>query len=307
MPGEESNDPLRLIKRLSRYIALTGAMPEVLVRAVTVEGIRKAHAERRRVLCLTGNGVPLSGNTHTAQDELRYLRIFSNLGVRMMHLTYNRRNLLADGCAEPANGGLSDFGRMVVSEMNRLGILIDVAHTGWQSSIEAAEHSEHPIVISHSALWDIHQHVRCKSDAVIRAVVDKGGTIGLTNVPAFLGGSGDLASLLEHVDTAIRRYGDKAVTIGMDSVYSACAAAAAREKLIPTPTMRRRWENFWPPDDGLYGPKWNKPEQYLSMATVNWPLITVGLVQRGYSDETIRNVLGENILRVAGQVWKSPL
>lgn len=304
--GEEGNDPLRLLKRLSRYVALTDALPEILERAVTVEGIRAAHARGKRVLCLSGNGVPLTGNTDTAHDELRYLRIFANLGIRMMHLTYNRRNLLGDGCAEPDNAGLSDFGRMAIGEMNRLGLLIDVAHSGWKTCIEAARTSRHPVVISHSALWELNPHIRCKPDEVIRAVLDGGGTMGITNVPAFLGGSGDLSALLDHIDCAVRKFGHKSVTIGMDSAYVSRWSAPAAEALKPRPPQRPRWENFWPPGDALSRPEWNKPHQHQSMTSTNWPLITVGLVQRGHSDEAIRHILGENMLRVAGQVWNPP-
>jgi len=304
--GEEGNDPLRLIKRLSRYVALTDAMPEILERAVTVEGIRQAHAKGKRVLCLTGNGVPLTGSTLTVQDELRYLQVFSNLGMRMMHLTYNRRNLLADGCAEPDNAGLSDFGRFAIREMNRLGLIIDVAHSGWKTCIEAAQVSSHPVVISHSAMWELNHHVRCKSDEVIRAVVDGGGTMGITNVPAFLGGGGNLTAMLDHVDCAVRKFGHKAVTIGLDKAYVSRFAAAAGQSLLPRPVARSRWEHFWPPNEIVTLPEWNRPDQHQSMASTNWPLITVGLVQRGYSDEAIRHIIGENMLRVAERIWNPP-
>jgi membrane dipeptidase len=304
--GEEGNDPLRLLKRLSRYVALADALPDILERAVTVAGIREAHAKGKRVLCLSGNGVPLTGNTFTVHDELRYLQVFANLGVRMMHLTYNRRNLLADGCAEPDNAGLSDFGRLAIREMNRLGLLVDVAHSGWKTCMEAARTSRAPVVISHSAMWELNHHVRCKPDEVIRAVVDGGGTIGITNVPAFLGGGGDLPALLDHIDCAVRKFGHQAVTIGIDSAYVSRWADEAARALLPRPVERPRWENCWPPGDAILLPEWHQPHQHQSMTSTNWPLITVGLVQRGHSDEAIRHIIGENMLRVAGQVWNPP-
>ena len=303
--GEEHCSPERLLKRLSRYVALTDAFPDLLQRAVTVEGIRNAHAQGKRVLCLVTNGIPLTGNLMTVEDELRQIRTFAHLGVKMMHLTYNRRNLIGDGCAEPANGGLSEFGRAVIREMNRLGILIDVAHTGWQTTIDAAEASEHPIVISHSAAWALNQHIRCKPDEVIRAVVDRGGTMGITNVPMFLGGQGNLPRMLDHVDYVAQRFGVDAVTISMDSVYSSRWAKENRAKLTPFP-RRPRFENHWPHGHRPDGAEWNRPEQTRSMTNTNWPLITVGLVQRGYSDEAIRKIIGGNMLRVASQVWKEP-
>ena len=304
--GEESNDPMRLLKRLSRYVALADAMPDFLERAVSAEGIQQAKAQGKRALCLTGNGIPLTGNTLTVEDELRTLQVFANLGIRMMHLTYNRRNLLADGCAEPSNAGLSDFGREAIRQMNRLGLIIDVAHSGWQTCLEAACASEKPIVISHSAIGSLNSHARYKPDEVIQAVVDAGGTIGITNISAFLGGTGDLAAMLDHIDYAVRKFGPDAVTIGMDSAYRSRWSDEAEQSLRPRAARRARWENFWPPGDKLLDPAWNQPAKIQSMASTNWPLVTVGMVQRGHSDETIRKVIGENMLRVAAEVWHLP-
>lgn len=232
------------------------------------------------------------------------IRVFSQLGVRMMHLTYNRRNLLADGCAEASNGGLSDFGMAAIKEMNRQGILIDVAHTGWQASKEAAQASSSPIVASHSAAWDLHAHARSKPDAVIKAIVDGGGTIGVTTIPAFLGGDGTLLSMLAHIDYLVKKFGEDAVTIGTDSPYISEQATAARQRLRPFPA-RPRWENFWGPGQDPYQyPEWNHPEQHQSMAWTNWPLFTVGLVQKGYSDAAVQKIIGGNLLRVAEQAWQ---
>lgn len=128
--GEESSDPLRLIKRLARFSYLTDHLPGVLRRAVTPEDVERAYRDGLGCLYFTGNGVPLTQRWVSVEDELRYVRIFFQLGIRMMHVTYNRRNRLGDGCAEAANGGLSDFGRAAVAEMNRVGVIVDVAHSG---------------------------------------------------------------------------------------------------------------------------------------------------------------------------------
>jgi len=302
--GEECNDPLRILKRLARHSFVTDAMPDFLRRVTTPEDIISAHREGKYCTCLTTNGVPLTGNQIAVEDEMRVLRVFVQLGVRMMHLTYNRRNLIGDGCGETANAGLSDFGRAVVREMNRLGVMIDGAHAGWKTTIEAAEASEKPIVISHSAAWDLGRHIRCKPDEVIRAVVDKGGTMGITNVPAFLGGRGDISSLLDHIDHVAKKFGSGAVTIGTDRAYCALQSEGEGAKINPRCKQRDRWESFWPPGDRIRAPEWLKPEQLQSMAWTNWPLFTVGLVQRGYSDEEIQAMIGGNMLRVAREVWK---
>ena len=106
-----------------------------------------------------------------------------------MHLTYNRRNVLADGCAEPANAGISDLGRAAIAEMNRVGVIVDVAHSGWRTSLEAAKASSKPMVASHSGAVAVHRHIRSKPDEVIRAIADSGGYVGVFSVASFLAGA----------------------------------------------------------------------------------------------------------------------
>ena len=123
--GEEGQAPLRLIKRLANFTYVTDHLKGFLNKAATPADITAAKKAGQHCLYLTGNGVPLTQQWISVPDELRYLMVFRNLGIRMMHLTYNRRNMIGDGCAEPGNAGLSDFGKTVIKEMNRLGVIPD--------------------------------------------------------------------------------------------------------------------------------------------------------------------------------------
>lgn len=300
--GEEGNDPARLLKRLARYTHLIDAMPELLDRVSSVEDIRRSHAKGRRAMSLGLNGVPLAGGQKNVAEELGFIRVFAQLGARIMHLTYNRRNAIGDGCGEANDGGLSTFGHDAVDEMNRQGVIIDLAHTGWKTSLDAAKASRHPVVVSHSAAWALHEHIRCKPDDVIRAVVETGGVVCVTNVPAFLGGSGDISAMLDHIEYLTGKFGVDFVGIGTDKVCS------LPSPVPPDPTVkiktRTPWESLWPAGSPSHDQRWNQPRQVRSMAWLNWPLFTVGLVQRGYSEADIRKIVGGNILRVAEAVWK---
>lgn len=299
--GEEGNDPLRLLKRLAGHTYLTDAAPNLLKRVVHPDEIVAAKTEGKVARYMTGNGIPLAGDQTNTQEELRFIRTFYQLGVRMMHLTYNRRNPIGDGCGEAADAGLSEFGREVVREMNEVGVLIDIAHSGRQTGLDAAAASEKPIVISHSCAHALNAHIRCKDDETIRAVIDTGGTMGITNVAHFLGGKGDITAMIDHIDYVAKTFGADHITIGTDRAYRSIYAAEEEAKVSGRRKIRARWEALWP--EGSRGtPEFHQDHQVKSLAWTNWPMITVGLVQRGYSDDDIRKIIGENILRVSRDV-----
>jgi len=301
--GEECQSPPQLLKRLGNFTYLTDMLGDVMMRVPTPDSIVEAKRLGKRSLYMSANGVPLAQEWKTAEEELRFVRVFFQLGVRMMHLTYNRRNMLGDGCAETTDAGLSDLGRAAVAEMNRVGVIVDVAHSGWQTGIDAAEASTLPIVSSHAGVHALNGHVRCKTDAVMRAIVDKGGTVGICCVPAFLGGSGDINAFLDHIDYVVKKFGVDAVTIGTDRAYVPPIAAEEWAKMPKLGHKRARFEGFWPPNDPLFATEWKEERMQQSLAWTNWPLFAVGLVQRGYGDDDIRKILGGNILRVTKAVW----
>ncbi len=296
--GEEGIAISRLLKRLARFTYVTDLMRDFVFKAVTPDDIVSAKKQNKHCLYFSGNGVPIPQDWVSVEEELRFIRVFFQLGVRMMHLTYNRRNMIGDGCGEPSDGGLSDFGRAVVAEMNRLGVIVDVAHCGWRTSREAAEVSERPIVASHTTCGALHEHIRSKPDSVIRTIVGRGGLIGICCVPGFLGGQGDIAKMMEHIDYAVKTFGADHVAIGTDVAYTSRMAAEQNKKLPKRRKTRNGWEHLWP--TGSYPA--SAGDSQLSMAWTNWPLFTVGLVQLGYSDSDIQKILGGNALRVARAV-----
>jgi membrane dipeptidase len=297
--GEEGQAPMRLIKRLARFTYVTDMMKDFIIKAARPEEIVAAKKAGKRALYLTGNGVPLTQDWVSVPDEMRYIRIFFQLGIRMMHMTYNRRNMIGDGCAEPANAGLSDFGRSVVKELNRVGVIADIAHSGWQTSLETAQVSERPMVASHSCCADLHRHIRGKPDNVIRAIADTGGYVGIACIPAFLGGNGDISVMLDHIAHIRNKFGAQHVAIGTDVAYTSRNASAEAKKAGSSRRFRTQFRSLWPP--GSLTPK---PQASLSMSWTNWPLFTIGLVQRGFKDEEIRQIVGGNVMRVSQAVLR---
>ena len=295
--GQESQDPLKLLRRLGYFTYALDMLRDFIVRVTDADDILLAKKSGKVAMALSTNGVPLEQRWETVSSEMDLIGTFFHLGVRMMHLTYNRRNMIGDGCAEPSDAGLSDFGRSVVAEMNRQGVVVDVAHSGQRTSFEAAKASSKPMVASHAACQALHAHYRAKSDKVIQAIVDTGGFIGICAVADFLGRTHDLNAMLDHIDYAVRKFGVDHVAIATDYSYRSSRAGQEFRKL---PARRRRkpgWEAFWPTTIAQF------PEGQETMAWTNWPLFTVGLVQRGYRDEDIQKIIGGNAHRVLKAVF----
>lgn len=297
--GEENNSIEILLKRLARFTYATDKTRDFMFRAAFPEDVVRAKKENKHAVYMTGNGVPMPMNFVSVEEELAYIKIFFQLGIRMMHITYNRRNLIGDGCAETANGGLSDFGRAVVKEMNKVGVIPDVSHSGWQTSLETIQLSEKPAVVSHSVIAALNKVIRSKPDEVIKALADKDSYMGICVVPRFLGGTGDIAEMMRHIDYVYKKYGPRHVAIATDVAYFSQYGNEEYKKLNEltekkAPSSRSAWEQLWADE-----PYETQPEMSQSTAWTNFPLFTVGMVQMGYSDDDIQKILGENVLRVA--------
>jgi membrane dipeptidase len=303
--GEECHGIRHVLKRLANYTWVIDRLPEVLRRAAAPSDIAAAKSSNKHCLYLSFNAIPIVEQWQSAREELAMIEYFFRLGCRMMHLTYNRRNMFGDGCAETSNAGLSDFGRQAIAEMNRVGVLVDVAHSGQRTSLEAAKASGQPVVVSHSAVMELNQHCRCKTDEVIRAVADSGGYMGICCLGVFLGRSADLQALLDHIDHVAKKFGTRHVAIGTDTAYESANSAREMEKAGPFPKQRPRFDSFWPPNDPLFDKHCQQPEKVKSVSFTNWPLFTVGLVQRGYKDDEIQQIIGGNTLRVTEQVFRA--
>jgi membrane dipeptidase len=147
------------------------------------------------------------------------------------------------------------------------------------------------MVASHSGAADVNRHIRCKPDDVIRAIADTGGYMGVCCIPDFLGRTGDINAMLDHIDHVAKRFGTDHVAIGTDVAHASTTAAGQK---LPGRKSRARFEYYWTPDAfGKY------PSRHATLDWTNWPLFTVGLVQRGYKDADIQKIIGGNVLRVA--------
>ena len=281
-------------KRLSHSECKLNTLKDLLIKATCAEDVRRAKREGKHAIlwnCQNTHG--LAGGVDVEKD-LSNINLLYAMGFRVMQLTYNLRNAVGDGCLERYQSGLSHFGLLVVERMNELGMLIDVSHCGYQTTLDAVEFSRDPIAATHTTCKAIHDHPRGKTDEELKAIAEKGGYIGINMIPAFLGGSGDLLQFLNHIDYAVDLVGVDHVGIGTDTGH--------RDPRPEIPIERMWWSGFKPEHLEL-GPEMKIDEtKFGSLAWVNWPFFTVGLVSRGYSDQEIRKIIGENFLRIIERV-----
>jgi membrane dipeptidase len=245
------------------------------------------------VLLALEGGRPLEGKP--SLNLLSSLRVFYRLGVRSCQLVGNGRNRLADGTAQArTKGGLTRFGRDVVKEMNRLGMVIDVAHLIDQGFWDVLELSSDPVIDSHSNARAVCDHPRNISDERIKAMAENGGVIGLNFYAALVNNNGahpTIGDLIKHINHIAELVGVDHIALGPNF--------SGYDTLTPIQLMRR--PGFI---EGVnYG---LRESDYISGAddVTKLPLVTEALVKHGYSDEDIKKILGDNFLRLYKQVLR---
>lgn len=238
-----------------------------------------------------------SQETRLLDADISRIGSLYELGFRHMLLAYNVRNLVADGCAEVADAGLSNFGRAVVREMNRVGMIVDCSHTGRRSSLEAIELSERPVIFSHSNAYAVCPHIRNITDDQIKLCAARNGVIGVVGVGAFLGDvSARTETMFRHIDYIATLVGPEHVGLGTDyvSIFPAKEHAARWAEI---PESEKSWpeaEFAWPDPTGtqirLEDSHCFRPEQLLELVDL--------MMTRGYTENAIRGIVGLNFRRV---------
>lgn len=262
-----------------------------LTKALTAADIRAAKSQDKRA------GFLSTQDSDGLQDrKLDYLRIAYDFGLRMMGLSYNVQNAVAGGLADRFDGGVTAFGAQVIEAMDELGIIIDMSHSSRQATLDACALSKNPVVVSHASAASLHDIARAKSDEEIRAIAASGGVIGIAAAPGLLSAQGHptIEIMLDHIDYIAQLVGWRHVAIGTD---------------WPLQADRHTLETVFPSMLREYGARGKGRDKALDSigAPVNlvgfddyrdFLNITRGLVARGYTDEQVQAILGENFLYV---------
>lgn len=273
------------LRDITQTLQIIDAHPNELVLVKSAADIKLARETRRTGLYIYFQ------SPEPFETQLWRVRLFYELGLRVVQLTYNQRCLVGDGCAERIDGGLSDLGVELIKTCNDLGIVVDVSHCGHRTTMEAMELSKTPVLFTHANSRVLCDNRRCKTDEEVKRCAQQGGVIGVQALRSFLGGNEPtLGRMLDHIDHYVKLVGIDHVGLGLDL------------------TTGHEFDDF-----GLLG---YKPEMYQGlwkdgvqlylegMENVGKiPAITRGLFERGYSDTDVRKIVGDNFARVLGQIW----
>ncbi len=237
--------------------------------------------------------------TSPIENDLRCLDAYKALGVSMVMLTYNQRNLVGDGCEERTDAGLSNFGLELIQRLNELKIVVDCSHTGRQTTLEAIERSSAPVVFSHSNPRAVHASKRNIDDDQIKAVAQSGGLVGINGFPSYVSGSARPAmdDFMHHIDYVVELAGIDHVGLGVDYFTHQVGVATETEAQAYYDDSVRvgRWRpDTYPP------PPYHYPRGMETPRSIN--NLTKALLDRGYAPSDVRKIMGGNWRRVLGEV-----
>jgi membrane dipeptidase len=233
-------------------------------------------------------------NATIVESDVGNLDGLYRAGTRCIQLTYNSRNLLGDGCTERTNAGLSDFGVAVVERMNELGIIVDLSHCGEATSRDGIALSKRPPAFTHTMCKAVYDHVRAKSDDLLKALADKGGMVGIATLGYFIGPTAEttFADYLRHVDHAVKVAGIDHVGLASDYSIRGIGKTHTRESwYVPRLTsFKPVYRVRWPP----WIEELDPPERFRNIAH--------GLAKRGYTSVQLEKILGGNWTRYFTEV-----
>jgi len=232
-------------------------------------------------------------------DKLDNFETFRNLGVRVMQFSYNKKSPFGAGVMAPDGGGLTPLGRQAADKMNQLGIAIDVSHANAATTADALAISKKPVIITHAGCSAVHAHPRNKTDEQLKALADKGGVMGIYDLP-YLSASPKQPTVddyMAHMERALKVMGEDHVGVGSDA------------GLQPFDTSPKGMAEFNKEEEqrqksGLAAPEEDRPTYAIGL---NIPrrieVIADQLLKRGYSVRVTEKVIGGNFVRVFGEIW----
>ncbi|AAZ28780.1 MULTISPECIES: dipeptidase [Colwellia] len=238
-------------------------------------------------------------NCSPIEDDIGMVEIMRELNLMIMQLTYNNQSLLACGCYEAEDSGVTRFGKQVIKEMNRVGMVVDMSHSAERSTLEAIDISERPIVISHANPNSFHEAKRNKSDTVLKALGESGGLLGFSLYPFHLKNGPDCS-----LDDFCDMVANTADLMGIDHIGIGTDLCQEQPLSVLEWMRNGRWSKEMDYGEGSKAnADWPRPLSWFRDSR-DFPNITKGLQNRGFRTEDIAKVMGMNWLNLLDEGLK---
>lgn len=288
-------DTVESLEQIARWRDLVNECADIAVIATTADMASEAMRVGKLAVILGFQNSDLFGN------RIRFVEFFAELGVRVVQLTYNNQNALGSSCYEEHDQGLARFGKEVIREMNRVGLLIDLSHVGNRTSLDAIECSEKPVAITHANMASLFAHKRNKSDDVVKRLAERGGVLGCTTYRNITGD--EYCRSVEAWAGMVARTVD---FIGIDSVAVGTDRSHNMVKADYDWMRMGRWTrgiDYGAASPGRPG-KAPPPEWFVELQHLD--RIAGGLQNVGFNAEEIGKILSGNWLRLYREVFAAP-
>ena len=279
---------------VSRWNRIIREHPDSLLNVWSASDVERAALEGRVGMIQGFQNAAMMG------DDAQRVGVFAGLGVKIIQLTYNVANQLGHGSMVPENGGLTDFGRDVVAELNATNTLVDLSHSGEQTCLDGIDASTAPVAITHTGCRAVTDLPRNKTDRELRLVAETGGIVGIYFMP-FLAADGMAVAddVVRHIEHAVEVCGEEHVGIGTDGGTTAVDDMEAAYEAARRDVEARRAAGIGAagerPGVVPFIPDLQGPDQFRKLADM--------LLARGHSTERVERILGLNALRVMREVW----
>jgi len=260
--------------------------PELIFHGKCAEDVRRAHAQDRTAIFFGFQ------NCSPIEDDIGLIEIVHALGARFMQLSYNNQSLLATGCYETEDPGITRFGKQAIEEMNRVGLAIDMSHSAERSTLEAIELSARPIAITHANPSAWHPALRNKSDTVLKALGETGGMLGLSLYPHHLNNAGDCT--LDEFCAMVARTAD---LMGVEHIGIGSDLCQNQPDSIVEWMRVGRWSKVTDYGEGSKENAGFPPQPGWFESNLHLRNLIAGLRTAGFDEEDTANVMGGNWLR----------
>lgn len=280
---ETFRETVQVIERWNRYFERHG---DLIMQGFTADCVARARDSGRTAIFFG------SQNPSCIEDDIGLVEVLYRLGLRFMQLSYNNQSLLASGCYEDEDTGLTRMGRAVVAEMNRLGLVVDMSHSGERSTRAAIEHSSRPIAITHANLSSWHPALRNKSDDLLRMLGQSGGMLGLSLYPHHLRGGG-ACTLEDFCQMAARA----AELMGADHIGIGSDLCQDQPDSVVEWMRTGRWTKAVDYGEGSASAPGFPPMPGWFQDNRDFPGLAGGLRQAGFSEAEVAGIMGGNWLR----------